>query len=259
LTLGIALMSMAGMAARGQVANTWQLRTLLADLTFVPSSLRVTDLKGQAATSASPGARRQLRALAQNIGLGKSDRAVVRVFDGNTPLDEEVEIPSLLPGGDHEIAIPWTVTVGRHEFRLVIDPDQKLKDTNTHNNVGVITVDVPKPAFPWWIVAVVAVAAVVAGLLATLSMYRRMTRPAVAPPVEEEPATRPVVRCPHCGALTSAAGRTCVSCGRTLPPSGSLPAAPASPAPAPGVHCPDCDRDVQPEDGFCPRCGRWLG
>lgn len=261
-----------------QLGEGWRLHTLPSDLTFVQASLALKDESGKSVTTIRSGSNLQLQGRAQNVGMGPSSKFLLRTIEDGIALGDDQTLGPAMPGQSADFQVAWQATPGRHVINLILDPLDQVRESNEGNNTATITIDVPQvPQFPTWAMILIPIMAVLLGFGVGLAVYFRSRPPQPKrAPIPSIPSAPPI-RCPHCGALTSSAGKVCVACGKGLAPgkpkpapatppkpkpapqsSKSEPVPPTSPVPRPG-YCPECEREVEADEGFCPVCGRWVG
>ena len=139
----------------------------LPDLSIVDGALLVgaNVPEGESATP---------RAKIANTGQSDAGEFVVRfLVDGKEFSSETVS--GLAVSESRDVAAVWKATKGKHELKIVLDPDNAIKEADESNNQASATVEVRATPrgfeIPWWVFLLIAV--VVAGLIAWAIASRR--------------------------------------------------------------------------------------
>ncbi len=93
------------------------------------------------------GRRVKIKAFITNQGDTLARTITIRFYDGENRIGQDRMIKHLNPGKTSSAMMQWdaTLPLGTHTIRVVVDPDNKIKEINENNNEGSSTLTVILP------------------------------------------------------------------------------------------------------------------
>jgi hypothetical protein len=158
--------------ARAPAQGGWTFNAGRPNLAFVRDSVRLVREGSEVRHLDRPGPV-TIEAEIQDTGPGVARNVTIRVTDNGKTVGEQ-HLPLLVTGATYQLRQPWDARRGPHEVKIVLDPGNRVAETDETDNLAAI--DAPVPALMWPLLLIVVIV-VAAGGLAGYAAWQLSARP----------------------------------------------------------------------------------